>query len=122
MIDRIDILEPGGARSGWNDSGYIIDRNAMLHDILEKLIDMGEGGDGGLSCVRSECRRSSELTTACSELGIDLRKNLRIIQEGRGEEWLLEQDRRHRCPNCKNLIVVSQELKICYWCGYKLRD
>jgi len=47
MIDRIDILEPGGARSGWNDSGYIIDRNAMLHDILEKLIDMGEGVMGG---------------------------------------------------------------------------
>ncbi len=40
---------------------------------------------------------------------IDLRRNLQMIQEGKFEEWLLEQDKKWRYPRCGNPIIVSYD-------------
>ncbi len=68
------------------------------------------------------CERFNRFAEICKGLGIDLRKNLEMIKEGRIEEWLLEQDKKWRCPKCGKPIIVSYDFKNCHWCGYKLRD
>jgi len=65
------------------------------------------------------CQKHAELTESCSGLGMDLRASLRMIHEGKSEQWLLEQDKRWRCPKCGNPIIVSYEFKDCHWCGNK---
>jgi len=67
------------------------------------------------------CRRFDELAKSCSGLGIDLRRNLQNIREGKIEEWLLEQEKKWRCPRCGKPIIVSYEHQNCHWCGYELR-
>jgi len=68
------------------------------------------------------CERFNQFAEICKGLGIDLRENLKMIKEGRIEEWLLEQDKKWRCPSCGKPIIASYEYKNCHWCGYKLRD
>ena len=68
------------------------------------------------------CQKHAELAESCSRLEMDLRASLQMIQEGKDEEWLLEQDKRWRCPKCANPIIVSYEFKNCHWCGSKLRE
>ncbi len=68
------------------------------------------------------CQKHAEFAKICSGLGIDLRGNLLMIQERKAEEWLLEQDKKWRCPECSNPIIVSYDFKNCHWCGNKLRD
>lgn len=68
------------------------------------------------------CQKHADLAKACSWLGVDLRANLRMIREGKAEEWLLEQDKKLRCPKCGNPIIVSYEFKDCHWCENKLRE
>lgn len=68
------------------------------------------------------CQKHAELAESCSGLEMDLRASLQMIQEGKDEEWLLEQDKRWRCPKCGNPIIVSYEFKDCHWCGNKLRE
>ena len=66
------------------------------------------------------CQKFEEIATLSSELGTDLRENLRMIKEGKVEEWLLKEDQKWRCPRCGNPIVNSNEHKTCHWCGQKL--
>lgn len=40
-INRIEIVWPGGARSGWNDHGYVLDRPTMLQKILTEFLNLG---------------------------------------------------------------------------------
>lgn len=68
------------------------------------------------------CPKYTELVESCYGLAMDLRANLQLIQEGKEEEWLLEQDKRWRCPKCGNPIIVSYEFKNCHWCGNKLPE
>lgn len=68
------------------------------------------------------CEKHASFAEICSGLGMDLRRNLRMIQEGKAEEWLVEQEKRWRCPKCDNPIIVSYNFKDCHWCGNKLRD
>jgi len=68
------------------------------------------------------CQKHAEFAKICSGIGIDLRRNLRMLKEGEVEEWLSEQDRKWRCPKCGNSIIVSYDFKNCHWCGNKLRD
>jgi len=68
------------------------------------------------------CQKFDEMTRLCSEIGVDLRANLRMISEGKVVEWLLEQDKKWRCPKCSNPIVNSDDFKNCHWCGNRLRD
>jgi len=67
------------------------------------------------------CRKFDKLARSCLELGIDLRKNLQRIRDGKVEEWLLEQDKKWRCPSCGNPIAVSSDFRNCHWCGHKLQ-
>ena len=46
----------------------------------------------------------------------------KIAQEGKDEEWLLEQEKKWRCPECGNPIILSYDFKDCHWCKNKLRD
>jgi hypothetical protein len=68
------------------------------------------------------CKRFDQFAKICLGIGIDLRENLKKIQEGGVEEWLLEQEKRCRCPKCGNPLIVSYEFKDCHWCGNKLRE
>jgi len=68
------------------------------------------------------CQKHAELDKEYSRLGMYLRANLQMIQEGKAVEWLLEQDKRWRCPKCSNPIIVSSDFKDCHWCGNKLRE
>lgn len=36
---------------------------------------------------------------------MDLRANLQRIQEGKAKEWLVEENKRWRCPKCGNPIT-----------------
>lgn len=68
------------------------------------------------------CQNHAEFAKICSGLRMDLRENLRMIQRGKAEEWLLAQDKKWRCPKCNHPIIVSYNFKICHWCGTKLPD
>jgi len=68
------------------------------------------------------CERFDKFAEICLGIGLDLRKNLKMIQEGRTEEWLSEQDKKWRCPKCGKPIIVSYDFKECHWCGNKLKD
>lgn len=68
------------------------------------------------------CERFNEFAKIYLKLGVDLRENLRLIQKGKAEEWLLEKDKKWRCPKCGNPIVVSYDFEDCHWCGSKLRQ
>jgi hypothetical protein len=67
------------------------------------------------------CQKLSDFCEICSGLGFNLMENLENIKEGRADEWLLEQDKKWRCPECGKPIIVSYDLKTCHWCGRKLR-
>ena len=74
-------------------------------------------------CAEYEmCQKFEEIATLSSELETDLRENLRMIKEGKVEEWLLKEDQKWRCPRCGNPIINSNEHKTCHWCGQKLRN
>ena len=68
------------------------------------------------------CQQHSQFASVCLKLGMDLKRNLQIIQKGESSEWLLEQDKKWRCPKCGNRIIVSFYLKNCHWCGNRLRE
>lgn len=68
------------------------------------------------------CQKHAEFAKICSGLGMDLSGNLRLIREGKAEEWLLEQDRKWCCPKCGRPVIVSYDFKNCHWCGNKLPD
>ena len=67
------------------------------------------------------CKRFDKFARICAGLGINLRRNLQMIKEGKAEEWLLEQDKKWRCSKCGNPIIFSYDFKNCHWCGNKLR-
>ena len=68
------------------------------------------------------CELFSSFAEICLKSGIDLRKNLQMIKEGKIEQWLLEQDKKWRCPNCGKPVIVSPDYKTCHWCGYQLHE
>ena len=68
------------------------------------------------------CQQHSQFASVCLKLGMDLKRNLQIIQKGESSEWLLEQDKKWRCPKYGNRIIVSFYLKNCHWCGSRLRE
>lgn len=65
-----------------------------------------------------ECERFNEFFNAHLQYGENLRENLNKIKAGRAEEWLKEEDKKWRCPNCNKSI--SMYLEECHWCGAKL--
>lgn len=66
------------------------------------------------------CPKHSKFTKICSGLGMDLRENLRTIQEGKVEEWLSGQHQKWRCLECGRPIIVSYDFDECHWCGTKI--
>jgi len=65
------------------------------------------------------CERFNKLFLDHLQYGENLRENLDKIRAGRAEEWLEEQDKKWRCPNCNK--PVSMYLTECHWCGVELR-
>lgn len=68
------------------------------------------------------CQRHVDFARICAGLGIDLRENLKIIQEDGIGKWLMEQDKKWRCPECNRPIIVSYDFTDCHWCGARLRE
>jgi hypothetical protein len=66
------------------------------------------------------CQRFDEFARMNSYFGIDVKRNLQMIKEGKIEEWLLEQDKKWRCPSCGNPVAVSSDFRNCHWCRNKL--
>jgi len=67
------------------------------------------------------CTMFERFHEICSGLGIDLRQNLQMIQKGRIQEWLACQDKKWRCTECGNPVIVSYDVRNCHWCGKELR-
>ena len=68
------------------------------------------------------CDKFNQFANIYLGIGIDLKENLKMIQEGENDEWLLKQSKKWRCPKCDNPVIVSYDFKSCHWCGKKLRD
>jgi hypothetical protein len=74
-------------------------------------------------CAQYEtCLKYAEFAEICSGLGMDLPGNLEKIRQGKAREWLLEEDRKWRCPRCGQPIIVSYDFKDCHWCGQQFRE
>lgn len=41
-----------------------------------------------------DCQKHADFAKICSGLGMDLRRNLKMLQDGKAREWLLEQDKK----------------------------
>ena len=67
------------------------------------------------------CERFDKFGEICLGISLDLRKNWKTIRDGKTEEWLWEQDKNWRCPQCGNPIIVSYDFKNSHWYGNKLR-
>ena len=73
-------------------------------------------------CIEYDtCKIFDEFAKMNSKIGMDIKENLQMIKNGKIEEWLLEQDKKWRCPSCGNHIAVSSYLRNCHWCGHKLQ-
>ncbi|MFQ6085224.1 MAG: DUF3795 domain-containing protein [Candidatus Bathyarchaeia archaeon] len=68
--------------------------------------------------VYDQCERFGDLFESTLKYGENLRKNLERIKVGEAEQWLAEEEKRWRCPNCKK--PASMYLPECHWCGAKL--
>jgi len=74
-------------------------------------------------CAEYEtCQKFDKFVKICTGIGIDLRNNLKMIKEGKVEEWITEQEKKWRCPKCGKPIIVSYSFKNCHMCGYRLRE
>lgn len=70
--------------------------------------------------VDSSCDTCTSVADAHAERGVDVRANLRAVQQGPGEEWPLDQEQRWRCPSCQRPTSVWEEA--CRWCGQTLQQ
>jgi hypothetical protein len=72
-------------------------------------------------CIEYDtCQIFDEFAKMNLNLGIDVKRNLEMIEDGKIQEWLFEQDQKWRCPSCGNPIAVSSDFRNCHWCGHKL--
>ena len=69
--------------------------------------------------VDSSCDKYASIADAYAGRGVDVRGNLHAIQQGLGAEWLLDQERRWRCPSCQRPISVWDG--ICRGCGERVQ-
>ncbi|MEW6684683.1 MAG: GNAT family N-acetyltransferase [Candidatus Edwardsbacteria bacterium] len=65
------------------------------------------------------CKTFGDFANICLKLGVDLRKNLKMIKKGKVDRWLEEQEKKWRCAECGKPISV--DLKECHWCGTLVR-
>jgi len=65
----------------------------------------------------AQCGRWNALAEEYQPLGVDLRANMKMCNDGRVEEWLKQQEERWRCQKCNRPIVASPEDLRCHWCS-----
>jgi hypothetical protein len=68
------------------------------------------------------CEMFEEFARDNLKMGVDVRENLGEMREGKLEDWLSGQDRKWRCPACKNPVIVSDVTSTCHWCGARLKN
>lgn len=82
----------------------------------------GKGYDYCHECAEFEantCERYRNLADAyLEEDGVDMRKNLRTIRDGRIREWLEESAKRYTCPHCCKPTIAGRES--CHHCSGSL--
>ena len=61
------------------------------------------------------CENFARVSGDYAAVGLNLRDNLAMIQAGKVEEWLADQDRRWRCVACGRPIDCWEQE--CHWCG-----
>lgn len=67
--------------------------------------------------IINNCERIGDLASFYFLFGVDLKANLKMIQDGKIKEWLAKEDARWRCFHCKKPIILSQEIDCCHHCG-----
>jgi len=61
------------------------------------------------------CEKYERLANRYARRRVDVRANLREIQAGHLDEWLVAQEQRWRCPACGRPIGAWYDN--CKWCG-----
>jgi hypothetical protein len=64
------------------------------------------------------CNKLNNLANNYLENGVNLRDNLKNIQDGRAEEWLEESRKKFTCKSCGNPIAVWNTN--CHHCGVEI--
>jgi len=65
------------------------------------------------------CEIHQHLANIYTKMGVDLRENLLRIQEGHVDQWLEEQNQKHRCVVCHHPLSVWDSS--CPSCGHNIK-
>jgi len=71
-------------------------------------------------CEAATCPDYGYLTRFTAYRHEDIREGLRRIEVGKGEEWMLEQEKRWTCPHCNSPIMWYDS--VCRECDWKVRE
>ncbi|MBM3315486.1 DUF3795 domain-containing protein [candidate division WOR-3 bacterium] len=97
---------------GWSREENWGKNCVILHCLKEKGLETCQDCKGAAAC-----EKWGAVVEEYSHLGLDLKLNLRRIQELGLEQWLATQDERWRCQQCGTPSVVSADQQRCVRCG-----